>query len=95
MLVTRLHSATTVMILVAIVRKPLTGYRQREASKWLGVSQTAIEIINGRWTMHIFGCVEMMRIGVADEYAQHLNAWVAWLSSSFVGNQRQRQNLWF
>ena len=24
-------------------------------SKKLGVSQTAIEIINGRWTMHIFG----------------------------------------
>ena len=24
-------------------------------SKRLGVSQTAIEIINGRWTMHIFG----------------------------------------
>lgn len=33
----------------------LTGYRQLWVSKRLGVSQTAIEIINGRWTMHIFG----------------------------------------
>lgn len=33
----------------------LTGYRQLWVSKRLGVTQTAIEIINGRWTMHIFG----------------------------------------
>ena len=33
----------------------LTAYKQIIVSKRLGVSQTAIEIINGRWTMHIFG----------------------------------------
>lgn len=40
---------------LAIVGALLTAYRQIVASKKLGVSQTAIEIINGRWTMHIFG----------------------------------------
>lgn len=32
----------------------LLVYRQLLVSKRLGVSQTAIEVINGRWTMHIF-----------------------------------------
>ncbi|MCP4419521.1 MAG: SAM-dependent methyltransferase [Chloroflexi bacterium] len=40
---------------LAIFGAILTGYRQIIVSKKLGVSQTAIEIINGRWTMHIFG----------------------------------------
>lgn len=33
----------------------LVGYRQLATSKKLGVSQTAVEIINGRWTMDVFG----------------------------------------
>lgn len=33
----------------------LVAYRQMVVSKRLGVSQTAIEVLNGRWTMHIFG----------------------------------------
>ena len=33
----------------------MVGYRQMIVSKRLGVSQTAIEIINGRWTMLTFG----------------------------------------
>ena len=40
---------------LAIIGVILTGYRQIAVSKQLGVSQTAIEVINGRWTMHIFG----------------------------------------
>lgn len=44
-----------VMIPFAILGTILTAYRQILVSKRLGVSQTAIEIINGRWTMHIFG----------------------------------------
>ena len=44
-----------VMIPCAIVGSILTAYKQILVSKRLGVSQTAIEIINGRWTMHIFG----------------------------------------
>ena len=33
----------------------LVAYRQMGVSKKLGISQTAIEILNGRWTMHVFG----------------------------------------
>ncbi len=33
----------------------LVTYRQIVVSKRLGVSQTAIEVLNGRWTMHVFG----------------------------------------
>lgn len=40
---------------LAIVGGSYVGYRQLVISKRLGVSQTAIEVINGRWTMHIFG----------------------------------------
>ena len=39
---------------LAIFGVVLTGYRQLVVSKKLGTSQTAIEILNGRWTMHIF-----------------------------------------
>jgi methyltransferase (TIGR00027 family) len=44
-----------VFLPVAFVGLLLTAYKQIVVSKRLGVSQTAIEIINGRWTMHIFG----------------------------------------
>lgn len=40
---------------LAIVGVLWTAYKQIVVSKRLGVSQTAIEIINGRWTMHVFG----------------------------------------
>ncbi|MEM7336383.1 MAG: SAM-dependent methyltransferase, partial [Chloroflexota bacterium] len=40
---------------LAIIGAIWTGYKQIVVSKRLGVSQTAIEIINGRWTMHVFG----------------------------------------
>ncbi|MFK7805694.1 MAG: class I SAM-dependent methyltransferase [Anaerolineae bacterium] len=40
---------------LAIVGGIWAGYKQLAMSKRLGVSQTAIEILNGRWTMHIFG----------------------------------------
>jgi len=40
---------------LAIVGAVWVGYKQLVVSKKLGVSQTAIEILNGRWTMHIFG----------------------------------------
>jgi methyltransferase (TIGR00027 family) len=33
----------------------MVGYRQLVVSKKLGVSQTAVEIINGRWAMDVFG----------------------------------------
>jgi methyltransferase (TIGR00027 family) len=38
----------------AILGGMLVAYKQMVVSKKLGISQTAIEIINARWTMHIF-----------------------------------------
>ena len=40
---------------LAIVGAVLVGYKQIAVSKRMGISQTAIEILNGRWTMHVFG----------------------------------------
>ena len=40
---------------LAIVGAIITYYKQMYVSKRLGVSQTAIEILNGRWTMDRFG----------------------------------------
>ena len=39
----------------AILGFVLVAYKQLVVSKRLGVPQSAIEILNGRWTMHIFG----------------------------------------
>ena len=44
-----------VLLPLAILGIMLVGYKQMVVSKRLGVSQTAIEVINGRFTMHIFG----------------------------------------
>ena len=43
---------------MAIVGVVLVAYKQMVVSKRLGVPQTAIEVINGRWTMHVFGMRE-------------------------------------
>jgi len=40
---------------LAVFGVVLTGYKQIAVSKRLGVFQTAIETVNGRWTMHLFG----------------------------------------
>lgn len=40
---------------LAIIGGIWVVYKQVVVSKRLGISQTAIEIINGRWTMHVFG----------------------------------------
>ena len=42
------------MIPFAIIGVLLTAYKQVIVSKQLDTSQTAIEILNGRWTMHVF-----------------------------------------
>ena len=39
---------------LALLGALLVAYRQLVVSKKLGVSQTAIEVLNGRWTMHVF-----------------------------------------
>ena len=44
-----------VFLPLSILGTLLQAYKQMVVSKRLGISQTAIEIINSRWTMHIFG----------------------------------------
>ena len=43
---------------IVILGALLVAYKQIVVSKKLGLSMTAIEVINGRWTMHIFGMRE-------------------------------------
>jgi methyltransferase (TIGR00027 family) len=43
---------------VAIVGVALASYKQLLISKRLGVSQTGIDVMSGRWTMHVFGMRE-------------------------------------
>ena len=40
---------------LALVGILLVAYKQIVVSRRIGSSQTAIEVINGRWTMHVFG----------------------------------------
>ncbi len=40
---------------IVILGALLVTYKQIVVSKKLGISMTAVEVINGRWTMHIFG----------------------------------------
>lgn len=40
---------------VTVIASAVVGFRQLLGSRRLGVSQTAVEIINGRWTMDVFG----------------------------------------
>jgi len=42
-------------ILLGIIGIILVFYKQMYSSKKLGVSSTAIKVINGRWTMDVFG----------------------------------------
>lgn len=47
-----------VLLPLSILGALIVAYKQLVVSKRLGVSQTAIEVINGRWTMHAFGMRE-------------------------------------
>lgn len=52
---------TVVQILfipLALIGMLLVVYKQTYGSKKLGVASTAVEVINGRWAMHIFGLRE-------------------------------------
>ncbi|MEL6858600.1 MAG: SAM-dependent methyltransferase [Pseudomonadota bacterium] len=40
---------------LSILGALLVAYKQLARSKALGLSQTAVEIVNGRWTGHVFG----------------------------------------
>ena len=43
---------------LAIVGFIFVAYKQTFVNKRLGVSSTAIEVINGRWTMDVFGLLK-------------------------------------
>ena len=53
---------------LAVLGSIYVGYCQIVLSKKLGVSMTAIEILNGRWSMHIFdirpdhGCEKLAKV---------------------------------
>ncbi|MEL7218937.1 MAG: SAM-dependent methyltransferase [Pseudomonadota bacterium] len=56
------YLAYPIFVLLQLIWLPLSligvimvGYRQLVVSKRLGVSQTAVEILNGRWAMDVFG----------------------------------------
>ncbi len=46
------------LIPFAVFGAAFVAYKQILVSKRLGVSQTGIEVLNGRWTMHVFGMRE-------------------------------------
>ena len=77
---------------LAIVGLLLAAYRQIIVSKRLGVSQTAIEIINGRWTMHVFGMREdnatvalMSVLPNTSKLGLWLVLWPLWVQAQIAG----------
>ena len=76
----------------AIVGALLTAYKQILVSKRLEVSQTAIEIINGRWTMHVFGLRKddataalMSVLPNASKLGLWLVLWPLWVQARIAG----------
>jgi len=71
---------------LAIVGVVLVAYRQMIVSKKMGISQTAIEVINGRWTMHVFGLRN--DVATADLAAKLPNTSIfgLWLVIKFLEN---------
>ncbi|MFZ1757403.1 MAG: SAM-dependent methyltransferase [Caldilineaceae bacterium] len=65
---------------LAIVGAIWVGYKQLVVSKKLGVSQTAIEIINGRWTMHIFGLRDDPAAAKLTPVLPNTSTWGLWLA---------------
>ncbi len=44
-----------IFIPIGLLGVLIVAYKQMVVSKRIGVSQTAIEVLNGRWAMHVFG----------------------------------------
>jgi methyltransferase (TIGR00027 family) len=77
---------------LAILGVLLQTYRQMVGSRRLGVSQTGIEVLGGRWTMHIFAMREdeaTMRLARALPNFSRLGMWgilfPSWVHARLVG----------
>jgi len=77
---------------LAIIGMLLQTYRQMIVSRRLGVSQTGIEVLGGRWTMHIFGMREdeaTMRLARVLPNFSRLGMWAVllpmWVYARLVG----------
>ena len=65
----------------AILGVVIVGYRQMVMSKRLGTSQTAIETLNGRGTMHVFGMRDdevAARIASVLPNTSTFDLWLCW-----------------
>ena len=85
-------SLQIVFLPLAIVGVLLQTHRQMVRSKRLGVSQTGIEVLAGRWTMHIFGIREdeaTMRLARVLPNFSGLGMWAVlfpiWVHARLVG----------
>jgi methyltransferase (TIGR00027 family) len=77
---------------LAIVGMIVVGYYQLRVSKRLGVSQTAIEVFNGRWTLHIFGMRDdpgAAKLGAVLPNTSTFGLWLAlfplWVKAKIAG----------
>jgi len=65
---------------LAIVGAATVAYRQLVVSQRLGVSQTAIEILNGRWTLHVFGLRDDPGVARLAPALRNTSTWGLWLA---------------
>lgn len=64
---------------LAVLGFIIVAYKQIVVSRRLGVSQTGIEVLNGRWTMHVFGMrhdVATARLAAALPNTSTLGLWL-------------------
>jgi methyltransferase (TIGR00027 family) len=82
---------------LAIIGFILVAYTQMGVSKKLGVSQTAIEIINGRWTMHIFGVRDDHATAKLAPVLPNTSTFGLWLvlTPLYVYTRISGQNKWY
>ena len=86
-----------IFIPLAIFGGILVAYKQLAVSKKLGVSQTAIEIINGRWTMHVFGLREDHTTAKLTPKLPNTSTFGLWLTlfPIYVHSRIRGQNKWY
>ena len=64
---------------LAVVGFFIVGYKQMVVSKRLGVSQTMVEVINARWTMHVFDMREDMASARLADRVPNTSTFGLWL----------------